>query len=206
MNVPPALQTTLGADWWQLAPVVRRHHHLRTHSADQLNLDGTMREIWHSRWLDPFLPIVRLLDAIVPYIGADVPAQVRCQADPTQPRVHWQREFRFADGKIGTFKSFKEFSGDHEVCEVIRGGIAAKLSVSAHNGGLVFAAKSYEWRIGKLKIPLPLTALIGVIRCEEIPLNADQIRIVITFDHPWLGCLVRYDGVFDIPVWSHSSG
>jgi len=198
--VLPALQSILNADWWRLAPVVMRHHQLRTHSCDRLDLNGTMREIWHARWLDPFLPLVRFLDAVVPYCGVEVPAQVRCVADPLRPRVYWEREFRFHDGRIGRFSSFKEFSGDHEVCEVIRGGIAARLRVSECSGGLRFDTVGYQWRLGNWRVPLPLQALIGRICCEEIPLNNEQIRILITFTHPWLGCLIRYDGTFQIPL------
>jgi len=199
VNAEPALQATLGADWDQLAPVVRRHHRLRTHSHDRLDLTGTMQRVWHSRWLDPFLPLMGWMDAIVPYIGSDVPALVRCQADPKCARVYWQREFRFADGRLGTFRSFKEFSGDHEVCEVIRGGIAARLQVSVHAGGLSFDTRSFEWRFAGCALGLPLEWLIGRIRCEEIPLSDERIRIIITFNHRWLGCLVCYDGEFEVP-------
>jgi hypothetical protein len=196
-----ALERTLGADFLKLAPVIQRHHRLRSPSAETLDVMGRMQEVWHARWLNPLLPLLRVLDAVVPYVGHDVPAIVRCQADPNRPRVYWQREFRFADGRIGTFRSYKEFSGDHQVCEVIRGGIAARLKVSARaDGGLRFVSEGFEWRMGRLRVPLPLRALIGEVRCEESALGVAEIGIAISFTHPWFGDLIRYIGRFEIPL------
>lgn len=199
----PVFRTVLGEDGWQaLGAVVRRHYSLRAHSSDAVVVQGHMDEVWHAPGAALLLPMGRLFGALVPYQGRHVPIAVHYRCRPGNAHLYWDRHFHFAGRPVFHFRSHMEAlaPGSGEVIEFVRFGLGLRLRVTAEDGALVFRDAGYVWRIGRLRLALPLQVLLGRAYVEERPAPDDPnaFTMCMYIRHPWWGQLFRYRGRFTL--------
>lgn len=195
----PIFKQVLGDEWETLGPAVRRHYFLRPYSHDAITVEGTMDEVRHS-WLTTLLrPFLRIMGALVPYSGTNVPIAVHYNAEPEGARIHWDRVFRFPQASEYRFRSFMEPGRRGEVVEFVRFGIGIRLKMTAEAGVLVFRDMGYVWRIGPVRVPLPLHWLLGRAYIEERSVDEREFAMRMTLTHPWFGETFCYRGRFSLP-------
>jgi hypothetical protein len=200
MSATPLIRQALGPAWERLGDVIRRHYAMTPFSAEHVCVRGAMHEVHHAPWAALLMPFGRLVGALVPHTGTDVPIEVhyRCRID--DPHLYWDRIFHFAGRVPFHFRSHMEAapSQDGEVIEFVRFGIGMRLAVSAEDGALVFRDRGYLWRLGRLRIPLPLDLLLGTAYVEERPdpVDPDHFTMKMLLRHRWFGDVFRYSGRF----------
>lgn len=194
----PIFESVLGADWAELGAIVRRHYRLRPFSHDSVTVYGSMDEVWHSALAKALLPMARLVGALVPYRGRDVPIEVHYSARAGDGTLHWDRVFHFPGRSPFHFRSHMELAGGNEVIEFVRLGIGMRLAVTAEDGALVFRGRGYVWRLLGRDWPLPLGAVLGQAYVEERPAGPDRFTMRMTLVHPLFGELFRYSGRFAV--------
>ena len=200
MSATPLIRQALGPAWEHLGDVIRRHYAMTPLSAEHVCVRGAMHEVHHAPWAALLMPFGRLVGALVPHTGTDVPIEVhyRCRTD--DPHLYWDRIFHFAGRVPFHFRSHMEAapSQDGEVIEFVRFGIGMRLAVSAEDGALVFRDKGYIWRIAGLRIPLPLGLFLGTAYVEERPdpTDPDHFTMKMLLRHRWFGDVFRYSGRF----------
>lgn len=197
----PVFQTVLGdADWQRLGTVVRRHYSLQPFSDDQMTVRGHMDEVWHAPLAALLMPAGRLFGALVPHQGREVPIDVHYRCQPGDAGLYWDRRFHFPGRAVFHFRSHMEVadSARHEVIEYVRFGLGLRLRVTAEDGALVFRDVGYVWRLGPLRLPMPLHLLLGRAYVEERPVPGDDgaFTMKMRLRHPWWGELFRYSGRF----------
>lgn len=188
----------LGEDWWRLGEVIRRHYFLRSFSDDYICVRGEMQEVWHSAIAKCLIPFARIVGALVPYRGTDMPIEVHYRAKPDRGTLHWDRVFHFAGRPPFHFLSHMEHVGENTVIEFIRFGVGMRLRVTAEDGALVFRDQGYVWRMFGIDVPLPLRLLLGRAYIEERPTDAGRFSMRMVLTHPLFGELFRYRGSFSL--------
>ncbi|WP_152047098.1 DUF4166 domain-containing protein [Aureimonas psammosilenae] len=194
----PIFASVLGADWFELGAIVRRHYSLRPFRRDAVTVRGAMDEVWHSNLAKLPLPMARLAGALVPYRGRDVPIEVHYSAREADGTLHWDRVFHFPGRSPFHFRSHMELAGGNEVIEFVRLGIGMRLAVTAEAGALVFRGKGYVWRVLGRDWPLPLELVLGRAYVEERPAGEDRFSMRMNLVHPLFGELFRYSGRFAV--------
>lgn len=196
----PVFQQVLGPGWDQLGDAIRRHYAMAPFSNAHVCVRGTMDEVHHAPWARLLMPLGRLFGALVPYTGTGVPIEVHYRCRPGNALLYWDRIFSFEGRAPFHFRSHMAHAatGGGEVTEYVRFGIGMRLAVSAEEGALVFRDLGYIWRLGKLRLPLPLGLLLGTAYVEERPdpHDADRFTMKMVLHHRWFGDVFRYSGRF----------
>lgn len=195
----PVFQEVLGEDWAKLGEVIKRHYFLRSFSDDYICVKGVMHEVEHSAFARLLLPFARIVGALVPYRGRDVPIEVHYTARPEDGTLHWDRVFHFTGRKPFHFRSRMQQTGPNQVIEFVRFGVGMRLRVTAEEGALVFRDEGYVWRFLGYDLPLPVGLLLGTGYIEERPIDERSFSMRMTLKHPLFGELFRYSGVFAVP-------
>ena len=155
MNVS-IMQQALGEAWDRLDDSVKAHYKLVSGTKTEYVLQGTMDEIYHSFWAKPFLWAGWLLEALVPYQGAEIPVTV-CNWTTVNNNgaLFWYRTFHFPRRKPYVFRSRMEFYKDNQIIEYVRFKIGTRMRLFEENGALVYKKRDYAWKLGKYMIPIP---------------------------------------------------
>ncbi len=198
----PVFQQVLGPAWERLGDVVRRHYTMAPFSDEHVCVRGVMSEVWHAPWAALLMPFGRIFGALVPHEGADVPIEVHYRCHPDNANLYWNRVFHFPGKRPFHFRSHMEHDAGRgsEVVEYVRFGIGMRLAVSAEEGAVVFRDLGYVWRIGGLRIPLPLGLCLGTAYVEERPdpHSAEHFTMKMRLRHRWFGDVFRYSGRFHL--------
>lgn len=194
----PVIARAVGTAWNDLAPVVRRHYNLTPGQDTTCTCIGVMIEVHHATVLKPFLWIGRLIGALIPYRGTNVPTTVRNWTTPTHDAMYWYRTFQFPGKKPIVFQSRMEHIGGDEIVEFVRFGIGIRMRMSVVNTELRFDDRGYVWRIGPFLIPLPLRWLLGNAVILERAVDATTLALDFDIHHPLVGRTFAYRGKFKL--------
>ncbi|MEM5528533.1 DUF4166 domain-containing protein [Gammaproteobacteria bacterium AS21] len=197
MSEKSVFQLVLGDDWDRLGSIIRRHYFLKPKSVDYICVSGKMSQIHHSNVAKLLIPFGLLFGALVPYRGKDIAVDVHYTSKPNNGNLYWDRVFKFRRGDFH-FKSYMEPVKQGEVIEFVRFGIGIRLNVSAEQGALVFRDVGYIWRVLGCDIPIPGRWLMGKVYVEERPIDERFFSMKMTLEHPLLGALFTYRGVFEL--------
>lgn len=194
----PVIARALGTDWDRLAPVVRRHYDLMPGQDTRCTCEGVMLEVHHATILKPFLWIGRLIGALIPYRGTNVPTTVRNWTTQTRDAMFWYRTFRFPEKPPIVFRSRMEHVGHDEIVEFVRFGIGIRMRLSVVNGELRFDDRGYVLKLGSLLLPLPLRWLLGTAVITERAVNDTTLSLDFDIHHPLVGRTFAYRGTFTL--------
>ena len=192
----PVLKQALKQDWDSLAPVIRAHYGLAPFTTQQIRGEGKMQNVSHSAFAKLLIPFARLVGALIPYQGREVPVQVVNRSRPDGPAYYWERVFHFPGRRPFPFPSRMLCSGDHEITEYVRFGFGIRLKLSVKDGALVETDHGYVLTLGPISIPLPMNLLMGWASIEESPVSASEFEMRMVLKHPVFGQTFAYDGRF----------
>jgi len=197
MQETTLFERVLEGQWDEVAPVIRRHYGLR--GEDSLTMRGVMTQVGYVGLGRLFAPFARLLGALVPYGGREVPITVENWTAPGNNGYFWRRRFHFPGRPETLFSSCMEYRGPGEVVERMRSGIGIRLATTVRtDGGLHMEDLGYEWRLGRLKLPLPIGLLMGRTLIDEWPTGTASFAMRLDIVHPWWGETFHYDGTFQL--------
>lgn len=136
------LETTLGSDWGQLPPVIRRHYRLAPEA--ESHLVGTLN-IAYPNYLKRLIYLIHLCGGLVAKRGTAIPTRVdkRQLADPNTS-LCWQQTLNDPDGQRDTFTSRMFYSRPHTLIETIRLGFGLRLTVGIDREKLVYGSNDHE--------------------------------------------------------------
>jgi len=197
MSNDPLFQSIFGKPWSDLPPVMRQHYAVRADSQDEVVVDGVMN-IRRGRIMRFLSPILRLLGSLPSHDGQDIPVTVRFYSGKNSHSFHFDRLFKFPDKDPVRFHSCLEPVTGHEVIEFMPGGIGWRAHYSAEGDKVFLRHIGYVWRIGSLRLPIPLRWILGAGQAEEEALSDDRFRMWMSITHPLFGESYRYDGTFQI--------
>jgi hypothetical protein len=157
-----------------------------------------MHEVSHSFFAKLLIPFARLVGALIPYRGRNVPVHVVNQSPPGSASYFWERVFLFPGRAPFAFPSTMVCTGDHEITEFVRFGFGIRLKVSVQDGGLIEKDVGYVLNVGRWAIPLPMNLLMGWASIEEHPVSDTEFKMRMVLKHPMFGHTFGYSGRFAI--------
>jgi hypothetical protein len=110
--------------------------------------------------------------------------------------MSWMRIYRGPAGLSFRMRSIKRLSEDGRLFECCAGGWTMLLDVFADQGSLVFRARDFYWRCGRVSIGIPLWLTPGIAEVRHTEIGSGAFRFTLSFDHPWFGQTVWQDGIF----------
>src|SRR3972149_998965 len=192
----PILKQALKDDWELLAPVIQAHYSLAPFTNEEIRLEGKMHEVSHSRFAKLLIPFARVVGALIPYHGSNVPVRVVNHSRSDRTGYFWQRTFFFPGSKPFQFPSTILCTGDREIKEFVRFGFGIRLKLSVRNGGLIESDHGYVVKVGRATIPLPMNLLMGWASIQEMPVSESEFDMKMVLAHPLFGHMFAYNGRF----------
>ena len=190
----PVLARVIGPEAWARLPeVMRRHYAVRAGSADTVRMEGRLDvRVWA-----PVGLMARLTGLLVPCSGEAVPVTVIFSSD-RRGALCFDRTFRFPGRAPARFRSRMEPAGGDEMIEYMRYGLGWRLAYGWDGQKMTLSHRGYVWRVAGLKIPLPLSLLIGRGYAEETPLDGTRFAMWTHTLHPLFGATFGYRGEFEV--------
>lgn len=186
------LQQVLGDDWHKLPAVIQRHYQLA--AGEQNQLSGTLA-ITYPRYIFPAIWLLHLFGGLVLWRGLAVQTQVQKTQDALGV-LHWQRIMTYPEGMCDYFCSQMRFVGAHELIETVGFGFGLRLTVSVHNGGLLYRSNGHFWQCGKFCVNIPDALLLGSATITEQALSDTEFWLDFAIKHPLWGETYSYRGRF----------
>jgi hypothetical protein len=185
------MQRVLGADCYQLPPVIQRHYAID--EGQSSCLEGTMT-ITYPRFMYPLIWLIHLFGGLVLWRGVAVHTKVQKTAQANV--LNWQRIMRYPDGKTDYFYSRMVYVAEHELIENTGFGFGLSLTVEVNHGDLVYRSNGHLWQCGRFRLTIPDWLLLGAATIREHAVSEDEFYLDFHIQHPWWGETYRYQGRF----------
>jgi len=185
------IRQALGTEWPKLGTAIRRHYDLPPNTNTQLEVEGTM-DVVLSPIGKAFIIVGRLLDALVPFKGSNIPVTVRNWSTPESTAMFWHRTFRYPGKGPVIFQSRMEHAGNSDIVEYVKFGLGMRMKLSAEGETLRYDSLGYQW--GFLRIPDWL--LLGTAVIRETPISDQAFQVNFEINHPLWGRTFGYSGRF----------
>ena len=197
-RIPSALETVLGkAEFARLRPAIRKHYDVS--GEDRVVCRGIMSQMDHSLVVKPLLWMLRPLNALVPYRGKNVKAEVSHWVTDKNT-LEFRRNFHFPGRRDVIFES-RMAARDDVIIEYLNGsflGVKLKPSVSP-DGELILKSTGFVLEIGGFKCVLPTWLVpLGTSIITEKEIAANEVAMTFESTHPLIGKTVGYSGTFRI--------
>lgn len=194
----PIFESIFGDKWKALPPVMKRHYSNRPYTQDTTTARGVL-DVMCKPPLLYLSPLMKLLGQIPTRNETDVAVTVNFQSDLDSKSFHFNRIFKFANGKPYSFKSrMIQIEGD-KVIEIMRFGLGWKLQYAWDGEKVILSHRGYVLQLFGHLIPLPLTLLLGSGYAEERPIDNKTFDMETNITHPWWGKIYEYKGRFEVP-------
>ncbi|CDZ77365.1 hypothetical protein BN59_01648 [Legionella massiliensis] len=194
----PIFKPIFGDDWENLPEVLKRHYANRPYSEDITRAKGHMT-ITFSPIMKLLAPALSLFKVFAPKPGKDIPVEVDYLSSPKNSSFIFDRRFYYPHlNKPFTFKTTLWQIKDKLIIDTFRFGIGLKMRYQFDGTKIQFIHRGYALVLGKLRIPLPLTFLLGKSYGEETALTNSSFHFFIESVHPLFGLIIRYEGVFNL--------
>ena len=193
-SVQPIFQTALSDDWYAMPEVMRRRFGVRPFTDDEVRIEGRL-DIRINRLLRL---LSRISGILVPFQGADIPVTVRFTSGPQSRAFTFDRTFYFPGKPPVKFRSSIEHCKNNELIETMRFGLSWRFACKWNGTSVVFMHRGYAWRIMGLKLPIPLTFVLGKAEAEETPVSEQEFSMWVHAIHPKFGKPAAYAGRFKL--------
>lgn len=195
----PIVKSALGDQWQQLPEILQDNFNLQPGRDGFIRLSGTMYEIWHSRIASVFVCLGRLVGALVPYQGRNIPIEIEMRTYADDPQyMHWRRVHQFPGHPNVRFQTRMAYVEGRRIVEQVRLGLGICMEVSLEAGELKFRSPCYLWNLRVLKLHIPCWLLLGYGQITERQVSDDTFEMFFELNHPWFGQMYRYNGIFRI--------
>lgn len=202
----PVIKKALGDNWNELAAIVKQHYDITPGDDHQMVIRGVMSEVFHSRVAKLFLLPGRLLGALVPHKGKNIPTEVKnWTTKSNRQAMYWHRTLLFPNREPAVFCSRMEHSGGSEIIEYVKYGVGIRLHTYTSDNALCFRSLGYVWNLGAIKFHIPNWAILGDALIIEKPLPDNRFFIDFTMTHPIFGKTFSYSGTFEIEAMTKST-
>lgn len=178
----------LGENWNEL-PLLLKTHYPDSDVSKEFN--GVMESIWLPKLLRPLAPIIKLIGALVPYTGTNIPFTLKTSL-AKNGSMHWKRSFVFPKTSY-SFVSRTEYFKQDMVIEYVRFGLGICLRIEAKENGISMDQTNYVIKIFKRKLFFPSFLGFGRAYINET-LTATGFNIDFIIIHPLLGKTFSYKG------------
>ena len=193
----PVFEGIFGDAWAELPKVFRLHYANRKNCEDIVRVIGKM-SVWQSALMRPAAALLRATGSLVPVTEDHIETEVVFRTQKDSSCFWYDRSFTLNNGRLYRFVSQLEPVGGNEVIEWT-GALIGWQSTFAYDGKRVRLEHiGYQLRFGRLKLPLPLTWLLGRPSAWEEAVDDKCFKMEMTINHPLLGLLYRYSGCFEI--------
>jgi hypothetical protein len=197
---PLDLPALVGAEGWARLPAaVRRRFgpgHANAHYVGRMDLGCS--------------PVGRVYAVLSRLFGSPL-SGVTSTAVPTSVRVFddgrggmvWERRFHTAgEAAPHLVRSTKQVGADGGLQERTDGGLSMALDVFEERGALVFRSRRFTLILGRLRLRLPVPALLtpGTCRVTHTDLGGGLFRFDLDMVHPLWGHTFHQSGVFADPL------
>ncbi len=194
----PDFEALVGAAAWaELPPAVRRRFDAAAHRSPHA-YPGLMavRASWFGRLL---AQICRLAGTpIALWVGDAVPVSVLVWPAADGGMV-WDRTYAFEGRPQVTVTSRKVMDRDGHLLEIAQGGVGMKLAVAVEDGALTFRSRGYFWRVGPLRLAIPLLLTPGRALIVHRDNGGGVFTFSMRFVHPLAGETLFQEGRFKDP-------
>jgi predicted DCC family thiol-disulfide oxidoreductase YuxK len=194
----PTFKPIFGSAWDNLPEVIKLHYANRPYSEDITRVKGTMTITFSPlmKFLAPFLSYFKIF---APAPGEHISVEVDYMSSPKNASFTFNRRFYYPHlDKPFTFKTTLWHIKDDVIIDTFRFGIGLKMRYAFDGTKVQFLHEGYALRLGKLRVPLPLTFLLGKGYGEETPLSDNSFHFFLESTHPLLGKIIRYEGMFTL--------
>ncbi len=198
-NNPPIFSKIFAQHWPQLPAVMHKHYLNRPCTDDHTRVTGTIN-VWCARPVKLLAGLLWRLKGIPPHCETDVPITVDYHSAPYNDHFRFERTFLFKNKPPYRFSSTMEPISDNLVVERMSGHIGWLLRYTWEDQKVKLNHQGYTLCLGKTRIPLPISWLIGQGYAEEWALDDNRFAMRMHISHPWWGRLYQYDGVFTISL------
>lgn len=180
--------------WGRLDPAIRDRFGARNHNRA---FYGAMRRVELSI-PGRFLALLsRLLgSSLFPHTGTDIVTLIDVDGAAADASGTWSRAYLMPNGRRFTVKSVKRFDAKDGLLECLGRGFVMKLDLHAQPDALHFVSAGYQWRCGRLHIPLPDMLSPGATHVTHRELGSGRFRFTLSIDHTLFGRLVFQEGDF----------
>ena len=195
----PVIERALGERWNKLDTIIKLHYGLTPGSDTRLYLQGTMREVYHSKIGKLFLIPGRLFGALVPHKGNGIPTMVNnWTTRDDQHSMYWHRQLFFPNRDPVVFQSRMEHVRDNEIIEYVNYGLGIRLMTFTRNKALHFRSLGYVWKLGPLTLSIPNWMILGDAEIVEKAVSDRELFVDFNMIHPLFGRTFAYSGSFSI--------
>ncbi|MFT4074437.1 MAG: DUF4166 domain-containing protein [Asticcacaulis sp.] len=197
----PIFADILADQWDILPPALKAHYANRPYSRDRVTVTGRLT-IRMGPLLRLASPLLKALNMLTPWPGADVPCTVTFLSEPNSRAFIFERRFDFPGHGPYVFRSKMIPQGPHEVIEYMAGGIGWRCGYVFENGQVRLQHRGYVWRFFGVPLPMswPGQILLGRGNAFEEATGDDRFRMRMTLGGGVFGRLTAYsyEGEFTV--------
>lgn len=181
--------------WRRLKPEVRARFSQKPAPADEIRYVGNM-QVRQSFFGALFAQACRLIGTpVAPYTGDNALVDVALRLDQAGGVV-WRRYYRFSRRREALVSSTKRVNDSGILEEHVGCGFSMQLKVFEQDGNLHFLSQAYHWRVGEVKIRLPMLLTPGATHVIHEQVSGERFRFILRVTHPLLGETFYQEGEF----------
>src|SRR5512137_384856 len=147
------MQRALGDDWSKLPPALQAHYRFGS------TIDTGRMDIEYSRFMQPYLGLLRFFGALINRPGRSVSTVVEKRV--VGERQVWQRSITYADKQVVHFNSFWVHAGDNELIEFVNPVLGLQMAVHVEDGRLHYRGVRFVAKLGPVLLPIPEWLALG---------------------------------------------
>lgn len=181
----------------KLPKILQRRYNINPYSDNKLVLNGVMN-ITMSRMFRIFSPFFRIVGALTPYSGNNIPVDITLISNRNSPFVLMHRIFYYKNRPPYHFSSKMLPIKDNEIIELTRFRIGIKLLYRLENNKIIMDYGGYIFYLGKWSFPLPLHYIIGKFSAYEKAENDEIFNMQVNIVHTFFGKIFECTGKFKI--------
>ena len=197
MQNQPIFMSVFGTQWEALPAVMHKHYANRGYSSDRVTVDGLMK-IEVSFFVKLLFPFMRLIGALAPYAGENVPVTVHFDSEQNSNTFYFTRIFYYPNRAPYHFCSRMIPIGGNEVVEYMPAGIGWHAAYSFDGEKIRLQHLDYKIKIFGRTFSLPLELVLGKGHAEEEAISDECFRMYMDIRHPLFGKVYGYSGEFKI--------
>lgn len=186
-----------GSAWQRLPTVMHKHYANRAYTNDRITVEGVM-DVELSFIAKTLAPLMSAFGVLTPYSGKAVPVTVHFESSRNDNTFGFNRIFKFDGKKDYSFISKMMPQGGNEIVEFMKCGIGWHCEFLYDGKKVILKHKGYKMKLFGKVLPLPITFIIGKGYAEEEAIDDESYRMYMDIQHPILGKIYSYQGVFKI--------
>jgi hypothetical protein len=185
------------AEWFALPLPVRRRFSKRLADGRTVVYTGEVLETWMSSAGWCLAQTARLIGGPLPTSReAKMPSVVTVTEDMATGGQIWTRLYARRSGFPQIIHSSKRFAGSTGIEEYLGRGFGMALSISVHNGALVFRSESYFLQVFGRRLRLPRWLWPGEMTVSHAERSDGRFAFALEVRHSYFGLMIRQLAAF----------